>query len=426
MMAMLMPKFIRGRCCTACRMWGSLAAICLSMVSCGGASWAADAVAAKPPSVEETLRDHVPVPGQFPPPGAGIQAAGDLVVVDPMNRRGGLRIDRGPGTPEKRLFFQMLPYGMARYHGAPAELRDIPPGTHVHVRLLLPPEAEKDLVPPLSEEEAKNPANRLLRYTHALEVEDDFSFYSRRGRAWKVVALEPGVGRKESRFELTLDPEGPAVEGGVNERMNFVLDTSTRIWKERRLVSRDAIEPGQIVQVNLTWSMPNQKQEYGITDLWLDEESRAAFTELQRENHLMHQKSRFVPGWVDAVENGDTGRGVVTVTLFGGMDPSLYEELETAKDKVLQLTVAEPTLRTWLYHQENAPRGNVVSWSRVPEPPPGSSGIQLKLDVELRQGFMPGRVVRAKRPGWIYVLLPHDEWLMSEADLQKASKWELP
>ncbi|MDA0253560.1 MAG: hypothetical protein O3A18_01600 [Planctomycetota bacterium] len=401
------------------RLAGALAATLVAGVACCGLR-AADT----PP--EQALRDHVPKPGEFPPAGAGVQTAGDLVVVDPMNRRGGLRIDRGPGTPEKRLFFQMLPYGMARYHGAPAELRDIPPGTHVHVRLLLPPEAEKDLVPPLSEEEAKNPANRLLRYTHALEIEDDFSFYSRRGRAWKVVALEPGVGLKESRFELTLDPEGPAVEGGVNERMNFVLDTSTRIWKERRLVSRDAIEPGQIVQVNLTWSMPNQKQEYGITDLWLDEESRAAFTELQRENHLMHQKSRFVPGWVDAVENGDTGRGVVTVTLFGGMDPSLYEELETAKDKVLQLTVAEPTLRTWLYHQENAPRGNVVSWSRVPEPPPGSSGIQLKLDVELRQGFMPGRVVRAKRPGWIYVLLPHDEWLMSEADLQKASKWELP
>jgi hypothetical protein len=355
------------------RLAGALAATLVAGVACCGLR-AADT----PP--EQALRDHVPKPGEFPPAGAGVQMAGDLVVVDPMNRRGGLRIDRGPGTPEKRLFFQMLPYGMARYHGAPAELRDIPPGTHVHVRLLLPPEAEKDLVPPLSEEEAKNPANRLLRYTHALEIEDDFSFYSRRGRA----------------------------------------------WKERRLVSRDAIEPGQIVQVNLTWSMPNQKQEYGITDLWLDEESRAAFTELQRENHLMHQKSRFVPGWVDAVENGDTGRGVVTVTLFGGMDPSLYEELETAKDKVLQLTVAEPTLRTWLYHQENAPRGNVVSWSRVPEPPPGSSGIQLKLDVELRQGFMPGRVVRAKRPGWIYVLLPHDEWLMSEADLQKASKWELP
>jgi len=425
-MPLPMKAFGSGRFWPVLRILGGLAAVCLGICFSGGVSQAADAVASNPPSAEEALRDHVPVPGEFPPPGAGIQAAGDLVVVDPMNRRGGLRIDRGPQTPERRHFFQMLPYGMARYHGAAAELRDIPAGTHVHVRLLMPPEAEKDLVPPLSEEEAKKPANKLLRYTHAIEIEDDFSFYARRGRAWKVVALEPGVGLKESRHELTLDPEGPAVEGGINERVNFVLDRSTRIWKERRLVSREEIEPGQTVQVNLTWSMPNQKQEYSITDLWLDEESRAAFTALQRENHLMHQKSRFLPGWVDAVENGDTGRGIVTLTLFGGMDPALYEDLETAKDKLLQLTVAEPTLRTWLYHVENAPRGKVVAWSRAADPPPGSSGIQLKLDVELRQGFMPGRVVRMKRPGWIYVLLPNDEWVMSEAELQRSSKWELP
>jgi hypothetical protein len=239
--------------------------------------------------------------------------------------------------------------------------------------------------------------------------------------------MEPGLGLKEGRFALTLDPDGPAIEGGRNDRSVFYVDRSTRIWKDSRLVSRDAIEPGQIVQVNLTWSMSGLNDvDHGVIDLWLDEESRMALTELQRENHIMHQKTRFVPGWIDAVENGDTGRGVVTLTLFGGMDPSLYDELETAKDKILQLTVAEPTLRTWLYHQENAPRGKVVAWTRAADPPPGSSGIQLKLDVELRQGFMPGRVVRMKKPGWIYVLLPFDEWVMSEADLQKASKWELP
>lgn len=396
-----------------------LAVLLIAGLACRNSS-AAD------PTTAQASRDHVPVPGEFPPVGAGIQLAGDLVVVDAMNRRGGLRIDRGPQTPTRRHFFQMLPYGMARYHGAPAELRDIPQGTHVHVRLLLPPEAEKNLVPRLSEEESKQPANKLLRYTHALEIEDDFSFYARRGRAWKVVALEAGVGLKESRFELTLDPDGPAVEGGINERMNFSLDRSTRIWKERRLVSREEIRPGQIVQANLTWSMPNEKQEYGIIDLWLDEESRAGFTEIQRENHLMHQKSRFVPGWVDAVENGDTGRGVVTLTLFGGVDPSLYAELEAGKDKGLRLTVAEPTLRTWRFHVENAPLGKVVSWNRSADPPPGSSGIQLRLDVELRQGFMPGRVIRMKKPGWIYVLLPDDEWVMTEAELQRSLKWELP
>ena len=42
---------------------------------------------------EETdaLRDHVPRPGVFPPKGAGIQMDGDLVISDPINRRGALR-----------------------------------------------------------------------------------------------------------------------------------------------------------------------------------------------------------------------------------------------------------------------------------------------------------------------------------------------
>ena len=47
------------------------------------------------------------------------------MVIDPMNRRGGLR--KGDGTTQPpRHYFAMLPYGMVHYHGAPADLRDIP------------------------------------------------------------------------------------------------------------------------------------------------------------------------------------------------------------------------------------------------------------------------------------------------------------
>ena len=34
--------------------------------------------------------------------------------------------------------FAMLPYGIVRYHGAPADLRDIPLGTVLHVQRLPP------------------------------------------------------------------------------------------------------------------------------------------------------------------------------------------------------------------------------------------------------------------------------------------------
>jgi len=388
-------------------------------------SWAAD------PPPEQALRDHVPKPGEFPPAGAGIQMAGDLVVIDPMNRRGSLRFDAGPESPGRRPFV-MLPYGMCWYHGSPAELRDIPPGTHVHVRLLLPPEAEKDLVPQPPESEMKKPGGNLLRYTHVLELEDDVSFYARRGRAWKVVAVEPGAGLNAYRFELVLDPEGPAIDGGINERVRFLLDPDTRIWKERRLVAKEAIEPGQIVQVNLSWSTPTQRQEYGVTDVWLDDDSRKAFAEIQRQRHLRHQRSRWLPGWVDTVENYDRGGGTVTLTFFGGMDPLLYKELEDHKDayqrpdKGLRLCDAENTLRAWTQYSDYGPAGKVLAWKKTENPPPGSSGIQVTMEFDhMLDGFRPGRVVRMKGP-WPYVHLPRDEWLNTPEDLEKAAQLSLP
>ena len=37
--------------------------------------------------------DYVPQPGQFPPPGTSTYLAGELVLIDAANRRGGLRLD---------------------------------------------------------------------------------------------------------------------------------------------------------------------------------------------------------------------------------------------------------------------------------------------------------------------------------------------
>ena len=56
----------------------------------------------------DALRGHIPEPGVFPPKGAGVHLAGDLVVSDPINRRGAIR--KGGNAP--RHYFAMLPYGM--------------------------------------------------------------------------------------------------------------------------------------------------------------------------------------------------------------------------------------------------------------------------------------------------------------------------
>ena len=242
----------------------------------------------------DALRNQVPKPGVFPPEGAGIHLDGDLVVSDPINRRGAIR--KGGNT--SRHYFAMLPYGMVRYHGAPADVRDIPPGTHMHGRFLLPMKGEEETIP-LSEEQLKR--RPKARNNHAILLEDDVSFYSRQGRSWKILGLEQGGG-PAPRLKLSVEPVGPDIEGGINKPALFDIDDSTRIWKDRQLVGRGQVAPGQQIQVNLTWG---PFDSLATTDIWLDDASLAAFREVQRQRHLRLIRSRFLPGWVDAVKNGE-------------------------------------------------------------------------------------------------------------------------
>ena len=183
----------------------------------------------------------------------------------------------------------------------------------------------------------------------------------------------------------------------------------------------DQIKAGQQVQVNLTWG---PFESLATTDIWLDDASLKSFKEIQRQRHLRLIRSRFLPGWVDAVKKNDTGGGEMTVTLFGGMDPLLYEEVLSSKHP--RICDAETTLRTWGYHAEYAVHGETLEREEIENPPPGSSGIQLKLKVpQMLDGFRPGRVIRIKGP-WTYVLLPHDEWLMTPDDFKRSSRMILP
>ena len=366
----------------------------------------------------DALRDHVPRSGVFPPKGAGVQLDGDLVVSDPINRRGALR--KGRNTP--RHYFAMLPYGMVWYHGAPADVRHIPNGTHMHGQFLLPMEGEEKTIPSISGKEHQR--NPLSVYNHAILLEDDVSFYSRRGRSWKVLGTEQGGG-PAPRLKLSVEPIGPNIDGGINESVLLDIDGSTRVWKDRQLVGIDQLAPGQQVQVNLTWG---PFDSLATTDIWLDEASLKTFKEIQRQRHLRLIRSRFLPGWVDTVRNDDTGGGQVTVTFFGGMDPSLYtdiRDMQGGKDKP-KICNAETTLRTWGYHQEYATSGDIIEWKVQKNPPLGSSGFQIHLKVsQMLDGFRPGRVVRAKGP-WTYVLVPHDECIMTAEDMERSRQMVLP
>ena len=351
------------------------------------------------------LRSYVPKAGVFPPKGAGVQMDGDLIVSDVINRRGALL----KGMHTQRHHFALLPYGMIRYHGAPADIRDIPIGTHLHGRFTLPMEGEEETIP-------------RRTYNHAILLEDDVSFYSRQGRSWKVKGIEQ-AGGPAPRLKLSVDPVGPEIEGGINKPILFDIDDSTRIWQDSRLVKRDQIKPGMEVQVNLTWG---PFDTLATTDVWLDEKSLATCRELQRQRHLRQIRSRFLPGWVDAVKNNDTGGGEITVTFFGGMDPSLYSDIRGMKGRGPRICTAENTLRTWTYHQELASPTTILDWKDIKNPPLGSSGFQIRVKVkQMLDGFRVGRVVRVKGP-WYYVLLPFDEEFKNAKEVERSKRMILP
>ena len=122
-----------------------------------------------------------PETGKFPPLEKAHSYRGELVFVDHANRRGSIRIQgEGKYFRNKPHPFAMLPYGIIRYHNAPAQLRDIPIGTVLHARGFLPPDPKLSAVPVLP----INNRNKTAGYSgkgtapaenHLLLLEDEAS-----------------------------------------------------------------------------------------------------------------------------------------------------------------------------------------------------------------------------------------------------------
>lgn len=358
-------------------------------------------------------------PGEFPAADTGTYLAGELVFIDPVNRRGGLRLDgddKGRYHDGPLHYFALLPFGMVGYAGAPAELRDIPLGTHVHGYFHRPPAGEEQTIPPLP----RGQERFEIAHNHAVSLEDDFSFYQRRGQSWTVNAIDLAKGK------LHVESAGKSARDGITGKYTFDIDPVTRVWKDRRLVELKEIVPGQLVQFNLTWSQGWRDKEFSVADIWLDADSRLHATEMQRLRHVRHQKQRWLPGWIDAVEHNDFGGGTVTLTLFGGMDASLYAELKATQEKGFGVATSDKTLRTW-FHRADKKIGQVLEWKETPNPRPGSSGIQVRLAfTELLDGYRPGRCVRVKCDNWIFVTMPPEERIKSPEDHKRSAAFGLP
>lgn len=379
-----------------------------------------------------------PEVGKFPPVDKAHAYRGELVFVDHANRRGSIRV-QGSG-----MFFRndphpiaMLPYGMVWYHGAPADLRDIPLGTVLHVLAFLPPDPKTSAVPVLPIENKTKDANHnrgagiFPAENHVLLLEDEPSHCLRESKVWllKEISVTGNAGTIVASRELKEGANGKATEESIT------FDAATRIWRGReRLAIEDLIAEGvwpaegkrslnrHAVQLGITWKPTpgGVFTRFHISDIWLDDLAMQRATRNQTEVHKAFIRSRWMPAWVDAVEYGKFGRATVTATLFGGMDASLYADFK--KDVPAMMNAVENTLKHT--HGAYGPahmasKGSILEVTSADENAPlGSSGIQIRFETDLIiEGIRPGRVVRVRPTSWVQVDVPREEYLNDGANL---------
>ncbi|MEO8268438.1 MAG: hypothetical protein ABI557_01885 [Aureliella sp.] len=372
-----------------------------------------------------------PEAGKFPPAEMAKAYTGQLVFVDHANRRGSIRMTGGElfhSTPPSP--FAMLPYGMVRYHGAPADLRDIRLGTMLRGRFYLPPDPKLSAVPVVEVGSVTHPAEN-----HAILLEDEPSFCLREGKVWKLKEVEL-MGDLQGMIVASREPKAGSLEPKENSEgkegeQRMSIDAATCFWRGReKLGLEDLIAEGlwpaegkksldgQVVHLAIAWKPAGHwERRVGnrlhISDIWLDENAMQRATQHQIRVHQELIRSRWMPAWVDAVEYGKFGQATVTATLFGGMDPTLYADLQKGIDG--QVAASETNLK----HVYGTVRHSLVAISgpildvmkQDKEIPLGSSGIQIRMKVDqIIEGIRPGRIVRIRPKNWPDDTVPREEY----------------
>ena len=374
-----------------------------------------------------------PEAGTFPPLEKAHTYRGELVFVDHANRRGSIRVQ---GSGKFRMNdphpFALLPYGIVRYHAAPADLRDIPLGTVLHVSAFLPPDPSTSPVPVLPVNNKTKDANHnrgagiFPAENHALLVEDEPSHCQRNGLSWRLKEIE--IQNQTGTITASRHPKDNASGDALEETLT--VDAATRVWRGRECVLiesliEERIWPadgkkalgGQSVHLGITWKPTpgGVFTRFHVSDIWMDDAALKSATQRQTEIHKSFIRARWMPAWVDAVEYGKFGRATITATLFGGMDPSLYAALKP--DINAFMNGAENTLK----HTEGgtagptqmAARGKLLDVKTLEGTAPiGSSGIQIRFETDLiTEGMRPKRVVKVRPENWPDVHLPREEYV---------------
>ncbi len=377
---------------------------------------------------EEPFR---PEAGKFPPIEKAHAYRGELVFVDHANRRGSLRI-QGEGTYFRNAPhpFALLPYGMVRYHWAPADLRDIPLGTVMHALAYLPPDPKFSVVPVLPVDNRNTTAGYSGKgiapaENHVALFEDEPSYCIRLGLVWRLKEVE--LKNREGLIIASRESRRGGDAKVSEEKLTF--DAATRIWRGRESLGIDELISegtwpadgkkelnGQEVLLGICWTPTPDGifTRFHISDIWLDEASLERAARNQTERHRAFVRKRWMPAWVDAVDYGKYGRATVTATLFGGMDADLYADFQ----KGVQAAVngVESTLKHaggGYGPAHMASKGTIVEVEKITGDIPFlSSGIRIRFETDLLiEGIRQGRVIRIRPAGWPVVNIPREEYI---------------
>ena len=381
-----------------------------------------------------------PESGQFPPIEKAHAYRGELVFVDHANRRGSLRVEgTGKFYRNDPHPFALLPYGIVRYHDAPADLRDVPLGTVLHAHGFLPPDPKISAVPVLPANNKDKDAGHYRgtgifpAENHVLLLEDEPSHCRRKGLIWKLMEVE--IKGSECSILARREPQKKDEKKYEPEKMTF--DAATRIWRGRESIRisdliNEKVWPAngkkelndQAVLLGITWKpapgdgLSGAFTRFHVSDIWLDDKSieHAAYFQTEKHNALI--RSRWMPARVDEINYGKFGRATVTATLFGGMDSTLYDDFK--KDVGGQINGAENTLKHTAGHYGPGHMASGGKFLRTEKTsgkiPLGSSGIQVQFETDLIiEGIRPGRIIRVRPNSWPKMQIPREEYLFNNS-----------
>lgn len=198
----------------------------------------------------------------------------------------------------------------------------------------------------------------------------------------------------------------------------FDVRSTTRVWKGRGLGTHEDITTGQVVALNLTDC--TLRGPGRVTNIGLDEESRSLATAQQLEVHRHDVRLRGLPGRIVAV---DDKQKLVTVTLFDGCDPKLFDDFDKlpidtplgtinvpTAPIVKVVVIADDSLRK--FDQVNIVKSGPILKKSVAPAPLGSSGLTLTFQPnEMLEGFRKHRLIRLFPATWPIIPLPREEEL---------------